>query len=246
MTQSVQPTDSQPALSKTENPLINFGFNLVIPTILLLKGEHWLGLTPKQMLAFALAFPVAYFFYDLHKRRKINGISILGFVSILLTGGIGLLELPPEWIAIKEAAVPLIIGCIVLGSIPFNKPVVQLFLLNDKIIHRQKVEDALAQNGKSSDFTRALNNATIWVAISFLLSAALNYGLARWIVTSPAGTTAFNEELGKLAMWSYPVIVLPSMLILFAALWLLIKRLQDLTGLPLEKILIGAENKSDE
>lgn len=242
MTQPAQPNGSQPPLSKTENPLVNFGFNLIIPTLLLLKGESWLGLDPKRMLVLALAFPVVYFFYDLYQRRKINGISILGFVSILLTGGIGLLELPPAWIAIKEAAVPLVIGCVVLGSIPFNKPIVRLFLINDKIIHRKKVEQALIANGNTGDFTRALNNATAWVAVSFLLSAILNYTLARWIVTSPAGTTAFNEELGKLAMWSYPVIVLPSMIILFAALWLLIKRLQSLTGLKLEEILVGTEN----
>jgi hypothetical protein len=35
---------------------------------------------------------------------------MLGFVSVLLTGGIGLLQLDPKWIAVKEAAVPAVIG----------------------------------------------------------------------------------------------------------------------------------------
>ncbi len=34
----------------------------------------------------------------------------LGLISVLLTGGIGLLELDPQWLAIKEAAIPGIIG----------------------------------------------------------------------------------------------------------------------------------------
>ena len=71
---------------------------------------------PVYGLLVALAFPVGYGIYDFVVRRGFNFYSALGFVSILLTGGIGLLKLPVEWLAIKEAAVPFVIG-VALGFV---------------------------------------------------------------------------------------------------------------------------------
>src|SRR5690606_9653189 len=129
---SAQQTSSTPP--KAENPLLNFGFNLILPTLILFKAERWFGISPTAVFAIALAFPIAYFCYDLARRRKVNAISILGFVSVLLSGGVSLLELPSAWIAIKEAAIPLLIGIIVIASIPLRKPLVGMLLLNETII----------------------------------------------------------------------------------------------------------------
>ncbi len=101
---------------KKENLWINLGFNILVPTLILskLSGEEHLG--PTFSLMVALAFPVIYGAYDFYCRNKINIFSILGLVSTLLTGTISLLKLPPEYIAIKEAAIPGIIFIIVLIS----------------------------------------------------------------------------------------------------------------------------------
>jgi hypothetical protein len=61
--------------------------------------------------------------------------------------------------------------------------------------------------------------------------------LAKLIVKSQPGTTAFNEELGRMTALSYPVIVVPSMIIMIAALWYLFHRIKQLTDLDLEQIL---------
>ena len=54
----------------------------------------------------ALLFPVAYFIYDFFKRKTVNVISILGFINVLLTGGIGIFGerfgLSKNWFIIKE------------------------------------------------------------------------------------------------------------------------------------------------
>ena len=55
-------------------------------------------------------------------------------------------------------------------------------------------------------------------ASSFFLSSALNYILAKMILVSEPGTTAYTEELGRMTALSYPVIVIPSMILLIAAL----------------------------
>ena len=65
----------------------------------------------------------------------------------------------------------------------------------------------------------------------------LNYTLAVWIVRSPAGTEAFNEEIARMMLLSYPVIVLPSMVVSMAALYVFFNRVTKLTGLTLKQIL---------
>jgi hypothetical protein len=59
----------------------------------------------------------------------------------------------------------------------------------------------------------------------------MNYLLATWIVTSPAGSPAFNEELGRMALLSYPVIAMPSMLMMMAVLYYLARTIRMLAGL---------------
>ena len=61
--------------------------------------------------------------------------------------------------------------------------------------------------------------------------------LARLIVITDPGTVAFNEELGRLTALSYPVIVIPSMAVMIAALQYLISGIKQLTGLSLSQIL---------
>ena len=104
---------------------------------------------------------------------------------------------------------------------------------------------ALVRAGPTSDtgvhkeLEGLLVKCTWLLALSFLLSAVLNYGLARWIVVSPSGTDAFNTEVSKMMAWSWPVIVIPSMLIMMTTLWLLLSGIHKMTGLTLEQVLHG-------
>ena len=59
------------------------------------------------------------------------------------------------------------------------------------------------------------------LAGTFLFSSVMNYLLARWVVTSPAGTEAFNNELGRMTLLSYPVIAIPSMLMMMGVMFYL-------------------------
>ena len=65
----------------------------------------------------------------------------------------------------------------------------------------------------------------------------MNYVLARSLVTSPAGSAAFNEELGQLTLLSYPVIAVPSMLMMMAIFYYLWRTIHGLTGLKLEEVV---------
>jgi hypothetical protein len=220
-----------------ESVLLSLGINIAIPAAILMKASGEGALGPVGGLLVALAFPLGYGAWDFARRREWNIISILGFVSVLLTGGIGLLQLDPKWIAVKEAAVPGLIGVAVLLSLRTRFPIVRTFLYNEKIIRVREVDEALAQRGNQKAFERTLVHASWMLAASFFVSSALNFVLAKMIVRSPPGTTAFNEELGRLTALSYPVIVVPSMIIMMAALWYLFHRIKLLTELDLEQIL---------
>ena len=76
-----------------------------------------------------------------------------------------------------------------------------------------------------------------------LVSAALNFGLAQYLLKSPPATAEFNAELAKMNLLSWPVIVVPSMLMMVFSLWQLLGGIKRLTGLELEAIFKAAPDK---
>lgn len=232
--------------NQKENPLINLAINIIIPALIMIKGNKWFNLSSEFSLILALAFPLFYGLYDLVIKRKFNFLSVIGFISILLTGGIGLLKLPKEWVAFKEGAVPLFIGIAIILSLKTKYPLIRTFLYNEKIINVEKVNSHLEQNGNAKAFDKLLIRCTWLIASSFLLSTILNFTLAKILIQSNTGTQAFTEELGKMTAWSYFVIGLPCTLIMMLALWQLFKGIKSLTGLKLEEVFqgIAIENKN--
>ena len=231
------------AAPKRENLLLNLVCNLIVPTVILMKfsGDRTLG--PLWGLVVALAFPVGYGLYDFTVRKKTNFLSIIGFVSVLLSGGLGLLKADGFWFAVKEAAVPAVIGVVVLLSLRSKKPLVRELIFNDQIIDVPKVEAALAARESRGAFETLLRRSSMWLALAFLGSAILNYGLARYVLRSPPGTPEFNAELGRMHLLAWPVIVIPSMVVMMVVFWKLISGLTYLTGLTQDEIFHSPKDK---
>ena len=206
---------SQPQV-KQNNVFLELIFNIAIPSIILMKlsGDEYLGTV--NALVIALMFPIIYGVYDFIKNKSLNLFSLLGFLSTLLTGGIGLFELDVEWLAIKEAAIPGVIGLVVFLSSFVGKPLIAKVLLNPALFRLDHL-----------------------LAVSFAFSSVMNYALAKWIVTSPAGTVEFNEQLGEMTALSYPVIAIPSTIMLIAIMYYVIKSVTKVTGLKFEQIVNG-------
>ena len=221
---------------KKSNPLFEILFNVVIPSFILMKfsGDEHLGTA--MALVVALAFPIAYGGMDLIRNKKFNFIAALGFVSVLLTGGIALLELDTRWLALKEALIPGLIGLAVLVSTFTRYPFMQKMVLNDSVLNLALITERLKENGKSQAFERCLMSSNYLFASTFAFSSAMNYFLATWIVTSPAGTPEFNEELGKLTLYSYPIIAIPSMLMMFGIFYYVWRQIRAMTSLETEQI----------
>lgn len=223
--------------------MLNILITLVIPVIILTRfsGEDDLG--PTRGVIVALAFPIGFAIYELWKQRKVSWTPIVGVISVLLTGGIALLELPPELIAIKEASIPLALALAILISAWIGRPLARIFL--NQMLDREKVEQALAERGTAHEYEARTARATYMLASAFLLSAALNYGLAKAVVTSTPGTEAFNSELGRMTALSFPVITIPVMIVLFITIFYILRIVNQLTGLEAEEVIRqpGKESK---
>ncbi|RVU46160.1 VC0807 family protein [Rubrivivax rivuli] len=224
---------------KKPNPLLEIGITVLLPAFILMKLSSPERLGTLGALLLALAFPVGWGLWDGLRRRKLNWFSVLGVVSTLLTGGIGLLKLDAQWLAVKEALVPGLIGVAVLASNFTKSPLIRVLVFNADLFDLPKVNAALAARGNVVPFELRLRTGTFLLAGTFFFSALANYVLARLVVSAPAGTEAFNEQLGKLTLLSYPVIAIPSMLMMMGLMFWLARGAKALTGLDLGDMLQG-------
>jgi len=232
------------ASPKRENLLVNLVCNIAVPSLILAKLSAPDRLGPALALVAALLFPLGYGLWDFAQRRTANFVSIIGLASVLLTGGLGLMQVDGFWFAVKEAAVPALIAACVWASQHSRRPLVRQFVYNEQVIDVARIDaelDAQKANADSpaaprAQLERLLRRAGHWLVASFLLSAVLNFLLARWLLKSPGGSPEFNTELAKMNLLSWPVITLPSLAIMLLALWRLLRGITQLTGLPLDAI----------
>ena len=230
-----------PAPAPKENLLINLVCTIAVPSLILSKLSDPARLGPELALVVALAFPLGYGVWDFAKRRKFNFVAGIGFASTLLTGGFALAKADGIWFAVKEASVPAVIGLMVLLSTKSKRPLIREFIFNDQVIDIARVDAALEAHGARPAFEKLLAIAGRRVTASFFLSAILNFLLARWCLTAPAGSELFNDQLAKMNILSWAVIVIPSTGMMMWALWGLMAGIKDLTGLGMEDILHSAE-----
>ncbi|WP_445680385.1 VC0807 family protein [Radicibacter daui] len=226
-----------PAAGKSEvrhNPplLLNLGINVALPAIIMgqLSSEHRLG--PVVALIIALSLPLGYGLWELARHRRFNAFSIIGLVSLVLTGGVSLLHLPLEWVVVKEAGVPLLIGLVLTGSELTRWPLATLFL--GQFIDLARIEAGFAGKGKERLFHRTFRGAAMAFGASFFISAALNYILATTMLKSEPGTAAFVSELGRMTAFSLPAIMVPMFIVTFSIFFFLIWSIQRHTDLKVE------------
>ena len=220
---------------KNENAWLNIFLNVIIPALILTKLSDPQYLGQVWALIVALAFPILYGAYDYITRKKHNFFSALGLISVLLTGGIGLMELNKGWMVAKETAIPALMGLAVFISQYTKFPLVKTFL--NQILDLDKIKQTFEEQNAGEKFQTILKNSTLWLSLSFLISAALNYVLAVKILMGEPGSVEFNESLGKMTALSFPVISLPMMVIVGLIMFYLFKEIKRTTGLEFEDFI---------
>ena len=221
---------------KQENPIANLILNIAVPSIVLIafSKEKYLG--PVYGLMVAFIFPISYGTFGLIKARKVNTLSVVGLIGIALTGTFGLLKLDAKWIALKEAGIPFLLGLFVLISTKTPFPVVKKLIVNKRVLNMKKVNAALQERDTMVEFEQKIAIYTALLSSAFFLSSALNFILAKIMLVSEPGTSAFTEELGKMTAYSFPVIALPSLAIMLFIFYLIMRSITRLTGLRYDEI----------
>lgn len=221
---------------KKNSAFINILCNIVIPAFVMIKLSKPQYFGPLYGLLIALAFPIGYGIYDFIRNKDVNFISLLGFASVLLTGVFGLFELPPLWIAVKEASVPLIIAVFIIATVSSRHSIINKMFYNEMIMQVDAIDQVVIERNLQERFAALFKKVSYWFAGSFLLSSFLNFSLAWILLKSEPGTSAYTEELGRMTALSFPVIALPCTIIMFIILFYLIKQISKLTDLPMEAI----------
>jgi intracellular septation protein A len=214
---------------------LNLSLNVIIPAVIMMKLSKPEYLGQVKALVIALAFPFSYGVYDFAKAKKVNFISVLGLISVLLTGGIGLLKLDRNWMIVKETAIPALMGIAVLISQRLDKPIVELFI--KKIMDIEKINAAFKEKGHDQLFEKKLHRVSYLLALTFFMSAALNYILAVRVLKGDPGTVEFNESLGEMTALSFPVITIPMMVMVSVIFVWLMNSIKKYTGLEIEEVV---------
>ncbi len=246
---------------KDEHPLANILVNVIVPVVALSflskdsslqdRPQFW-HIGPLWAMGIALLLPIGYGVWFFIKTRRANFFSILGLVSVILTGGLTLYLWNGDGsvksnagilFGIKEGMIPLMLGVSVLMSHRRATPMIRVFLYNDSLFDVGKIENKVKEDSREEEYDGILLGATRLFATSFFLSALMNLGLAQWFFRdfdpgSEKALEQFNAIVGKIMGWGFAVIGLPILVFLFLTLRKLMRRLRELTGLKDEELLL--------
>ncbi len=240
-----------------ENPLHNFLLNVLLPVVALgvlskEGGKPW-QIGPVWGMVLAVAVPLGYGIWFFLRHRRMNAFSLIGLGSVLLTGGITLVTWRPDGtihphaarlFALKEASIPLILGLCVILSHRTKTPLVKVFLINPEIFDVGRIEAAIAEKGHQQEYAALLWHAALAFGGSFLASTVLNYFLAMHFLGGVDTLAAnarelYNAAVGRQTFWGFLVIGAPIFVMLFATLTFVVKRLERLTGLGRDHLLVA-------
>ncbi len=196
-----------------ENPILSLFCNILIPVIILKNGNKWINkilikyhgeewfyensmIVDISSIVFfiALICPVIYFFYDLLNRKNINLISILGFINILLTGGIGIFGakfgLSKNWFILKEGMLPILIGLMLIIMSKYRQSSFKNILLNKVLFDNDKISISIKEDMRY-EFEYIVRKAGYHLIAGFFISSIIQFGLAFLIVVSNPGESSF-------------------------------------------------------
>lgn len=221
------------------NPLFEIALTIVLPSLVLEQLSKPERLGPFWALVVSLVFPIAFGLWCWWKRTRWNVFSVLGLVTILLSGGLGLLKLSAFWVGIKETAMPLVIALAFPLSHRFGKPLIHALLMQPHILNVGMIQARLATSAPAKEaFGQAVFRASLGMGAGMALSSVANFFLALYLLKGKEpGSEAFVKGLGTLNWAGMVVIGVPLMAIMVVVFVWLLRQIQRITGLERDDLL---------
>lgn len=230
-------TEIAEAPEKEENVLLNLLLNIALPAFILssLSKEDRLG--PLIALIVAIALPIGYGIYDFATRRNFNFFSVIGFISVLLTGGLGLMKASPFIFACKEAILPLLFATLILLTHLRKTPFIQTLLLNPQLINVKKLTAALDANDGWGRFRKLMFHCSIFLALTLCASSIANFFLAmRVLEGTEGGSPEYMKGIGKITWMGFLIIGVPMMVAFIGIFFYMMKGLGRITGMDADDL----------
>jgi hypothetical protein len=168
----------------------------------------------------------------------------VGLVNILWTGSLALMSLNGIWFAFKEATLPSVLGCLVLFSAWTKTPAAKVLFCNPHVLNMTLIEERLAQLSRENVFARILKQTTLWLSLSFFISASANFTLALGIfkdidpqLTNEQKMTVLNAQLAHMTWLGFGVVTLPLMVFSGVLIYIFLHRLSQLIDVPVDNLM---------
>ncbi len=216
------------------NPLIVILIAVLIPSIILMKFSKEGILGHGSVLLISISFPLSLGIYKYIIERKIDLFAAIGFLSVILTGVLGLLKANVLWFAIKESLLPLIMAISFFFSLKTDNPLITALFLNN--MNLDLIEEKLNDKSLHAEFNRIIFNTNLFFVGTFTISAVLNFVLTFLVMKSPPGSDQFLKELGKMDLIALPVTAFPAVIISIIATLYFLYSTSHLISCPIENI----------
>jgi len=214
------------------NPLLEIILTIALPSVVLDQLSKPASLGPFWALVVSLLFPIGFGIWCFYKKMGWNLFSVLGFVTILLSGGLGLLKLDAFWFAMKESAIPTVIAVAFPLSHRWGKPMINALLMQPHILNLRTLNESLVVGDRRAQFDAALFRASCGLGLGLLGSSAANFFLAMHLLGGKEpGSEAFVRSIGTLNWMGFVVLGAPLMAVMMIVFFTLIRSVEKITGL---------------
>lgn len=213
--------------------------NIFLPVVILLSLSDESRLGPLNALLLAVAIPAIYGIWNLLRTRKVDASSVLGVISVMMTGVIAVLELDSDLFALKEAVIPVGFAAVLLVTNRMRFPVVKL--LFDTVQRRERVERMITEQDQEPAYRKHIERSgAIWAGI-MTLSGVMKFSLASLVMNANAGTREFNTQLATYELVQIPTSMLVTMVLILSLIFFIAKGTGELVGLAPSEVMRGGE-----
>jgi hypothetical protein len=222
------------------HPVLDLLLTVVLPSAALEYLSEPARLGPFWALVIASLLPLGFGIYCWVTKAGLNLFSVLGLVAVIVTGGLGLLKLSAFWFGIKEISVPVLIGIAFPLSHRWSKPIISSLLFVPHLMNERVIRNSLDTPEKKTGFERLLFRASVELGVSMLLSAALNFALALYLIgNKEPGSEAYVKAIGTLNWGGTIIIGVPLLLAMFVVMLRFMRGVHGLTGLEKDDFMGG-------
>lgn len=226
-----------PPAKSNPNPLAELALTVVAPSLVMDYLSEPARLGPYWALVVGMLFPLAFGIWCWVHHSGWNALSGLGLITVLLSGGLGLLKLDAFWFAVKESAMPVILGLAFPLSHRWGKPLINALVMQPHILNQRAIQSALDEPAKQVAYDATLLQASWQLGVGMVLSAVANFFLALWLLAGKEpGTPSFVKGVGTLNWASTLVVGAMLVIIMLVVMVAFLRKIQAITGLDKDDI----------